>query len=51
MSILDNLLEHNRSFVATRAYEPMQTSKFPNKGLAILTCMDARLVELLPKAM
>lgn len=51
MGVLDSVLTHNRAFVETRAYEPMQTSKFPNKGLAILTCMDARLVELLPKAM
>lgn len=32
-------------------YEPFVTSKYPQKRIVILTCMDTRLVELLPKAM
>ena len=51
MSLLTNILTHNESFVASRAYEPLRTDRFPNKKLVMLTCMDTRLVELLPKAM
>lgn len=51
MNALDSLLSHNRDFVASHAYEAYQTDRFPDKGLAVLACMDARLVELLPKAM
>jgi carbonic anhydrase len=52
MNLLDSLLAHNQSFVSSRAYEQYQTDdRFPDKGLAVLACMDARLVELLPKAM
>lgn len=51
MGLLNSLLEHNRAFVAAREYEQFQTDKFPDKNLAVLACMDARLVELLPKAM
>ncbi|WP_240374549.1 beta-class carbonic anhydrase [Bacillus piscicola] len=51
MSMLDDILEHNKQFVAEKQYEKYQTSKFPNKKLVILTCMDTRLIELLPKAL
>lgn len=51
MSLISEILQHNRSFVAEKAYEPFRTDQFPNKKLAVLTCMDTRLVELLPKAM
>ncbi|MRX72411.1 carbonic anhydrase [Bacillus lacus] len=51
MTLLSNILEHNREFVKNKEYEKYQTTKFPDKKLAILTCMDTRLVELLPQAM
>ncbi|MBD8068560.1 beta-class carbonic anhydrase [Bacillus sp. PS06] len=51
MSILDEILQHNKLFVEEREYEKYQTSKFPEKKLVILSCMDTRLVELLPQAM
>jgi carbonic anhydrase len=51
MSCLEEILEFNRTFVSSKAYEPFQTTKFPNKKLVILTCMDTRLGLLLPKAM
>lgn len=51
MSVLNALLEHNRVFVANHEYEQFKTDKFPDKNLLVLACMDARLVELLPKAM
>lgn len=51
MGLLNSILEHNARYVETRQYEALQTDKFPDKGLAILACMDARLVELLPQAL
>lgn len=51
MSSLNEILSFNDSFVKFKQYEPYITSKFPDKKLVILTCMDTRLVELLPKAM
>ena len=41
MGMLDEILTHNAQYVATRQYESLQTDKFPDKGLAILACMDA----------
>ena len=51
MSILSDILTHNEDFVARKAYEPFRTDVFPEKKLVILSCMDTRLVELLPRAM
>ena len=51
MSALPEILSHNAAFVAGREYEAFLTSPLPNKRLVVITCMDTRLVELLPKAM
>lgn len=51
MSLISQILEHNRQFVAEGKYEEFRTDRYPNKKLAVLTCMDTRLVELLPRAM
>lgn len=51
MSRLSEILEHNAQFVARRQYEPLRTDRIPEKRLVVLTCMDARLVELLPQAL
>jgi len=52
MSILiEEILKHNREFVAKGDYARYDTPKFPAKKLAIVSCMDTRLVELLPAAM
>ncbi|MDN4495049.1 beta-class carbonic anhydrase [Ureibacillus aquaedulcis] len=50
-SSLNEILSFNESFVESKQYESYITSKFPDKKSVILTCMDTRLVELLPKAM
>jgi carbonic anhydrase len=50
-TLLTEILEYNQKFVETREYEKYETTKFPNKRMVILTCMDTRLLELLPKAM
>jgi carbonic anhydrase len=51
MTLLNEILDHNQKFVETREYEKYETTKFPNKRMVILTCMDTRLLELLPKAL
>ncbi len=49
--MIDEIMEYNRKFVENKGYEPYITSKYPDKKLAILTCMDTRLLELLPAAL
>ena len=49
--MIDQMLEYNRQFVASKGYEKYKTSKYPDKKIAIVTCMDTRLVELLPAAL
>lgn len=49
--MIQEILEHNRQFVASKGYEKFLTDKYPNKRLAIVTCMDTRLVQLLPAAL
>jgi carbonic anhydrase len=51
MSLLTDILDHNSQFVQNREYETFLTDRFPNKKLIVVTCMDTRLIELLPKAM
>jgi len=51
VSRLDAIMTFNQQFVDDQRYEEFQTSRFPNKQLVILTCMDTRLGELLPRAM
>ncbi|MFF5996717.1 carbonic anhydrase [Lysinibacillus sp. KU-BSD001] len=51
MSLLNEILSFNQSFVEEKQYEPYITTKYPNKRVVVLSCMDTRLVELLPKAM
>ncbi|WP_195988477.1 carbonic anhydrase [Clostridium sp. D53t1_180928_C8] len=51
MNKLDEILEFNRKFVENREYEKYKSSKYPDKKLVILSCMDTRLTELLPKAL
>ncbi|MEK3980666.1 carbonic anhydrase [Psychrobacillus sp. FSL K6-2836] len=51
MTLISGILEYNKQFVENKEYEKYKTTKFPNKKMVILTCMDTRLVELLPQAM
>ncbi|MBT2584086.1 carbonic anhydrase [Planococcus sp. ISL-109] len=51
MSLLNEILGYNEKFVQEKKYEEYRTTKFPDKRMVILTCMDTRLFELLPKAM
>ncbi len=49
--MINEILEYNRKFVEARGYEKFLTDKYPNRKIAIVTCMDTRLVELLPAAL
>ncbi|MCH5235457.1 MAG: carbonic anhydrase [Muribaculaceae bacterium] len=49
--MINELLKFNEEFVAKEGYKPYITTKYPDKKIAIVTCMDTRLVELLPKAL
>lgn len=48
---VEEMLAFNKKFVAEKRYEQYTSSKYPDKKIAILTCMDTRLVELLPAAL
>lgn len=49
--MIESILEYNRQFVESEEYRRFETSKYPDKRIAIVTCMDTRLVELLPAAL
>ena len=51
MEEIKKILAYNKQFVEEKRYEQYSASKLPNKKLAIVTCMDTRLVELLPAAL
>ena len=40
--MIDDLLKFNREFVANKGYEQFKTTKYPDKKIAILSCMDTR---------
>lgn len=49
--MIDEILKYNREFVERGDFNRFATSKYPDRKLAIVTCMDTRLVELLPAAL
>lgn len=51
MNRIEEMLEYNKKFVENKEYTNYITSKEPNKKMVILSCMDTRLTELLPKAL
>ncbi|MBD1382711.1 beta-class carbonic anhydrase [Metabacillus arenae] len=51
MSIISSIIKYNKTFVDQHGYEEFKTTKYPDKKMVILTCMDTRLLELLPKAL
>ena len=51
ISTIDSVLAFNREFVASKGYEAHLTDKYPDKKLAILSCMDTRLSVLLQDAL
>ena len=51
MSNIDKILAYNREDVASKGYEKHLTDKYPDKKLAVLSCMDTRLSVLLQEAL
>ncbi|MBR1973092.1 MAG: hypothetical protein IKA33_00215, partial [Candidatus Methanomethylophilaceae archaeon] len=49
--MMEDIMEFNRRFVEDRQYEKYVTSKYPDRKIAVVTCMDTRLVELVPAAL
>ena len=49
--MIEEILKYNKEFVASEQYRKYETSKYPDKKIAIVTCMDTRLVKLLPAAL
>lgn len=49
--MIEQMLEYNRRFVEEMHYLEYETSKYPDKRIAIVTCMDTRLTALLPAAL
>jgi len=50
-TMIDQIIAYNRKFVEQKGYEKYITDKYPDKKLAVLSCMDTRLTELLPAAL
>lgn len=51
MTNIDKVLAFNHEFVAAKGYEKHLTDKFPDRKLAVLSCMDTRLSVLLQEAL
>ncbi len=49
--MIDEIMKYNEAFVKNNEYEKYITSKYPDKKLAIVSCMDTRLTQLLPAAL
>ncbi|MDO4490697.1 MAG: carbonic anhydrase [Lachnospiraceae bacterium] len=49
--MIDEILAYNKKFVEEKQYEKYAAGKLPQKKIAIVTCMDTRLTELLPAAL
>ena len=49
--MINEILKYNREFVAEKGYEPYLTDKYPDKKIAIVSCMDTRLTKMLPAAL
>lgn len=48
---IDSILAFNREYVASKGYEKHLTDKYPDKKLAVVSCMDTRLSVLLQDAL
>lgn len=52
--MIDQIIDYNKDFVARKGYEKYLTDKYPDKKLAVLSCMDTtrsrgQVFDLLPK--
>ena len=49
--MIEEMLAYNKQFVENEGYKEYITNKYPDKKVAILSCMDTRLTALLPAAL
>ena len=50
-NLIEEIIAYNKEFVSNKEYEAFCTDRLPDRKLAVITCMDTRLVELLPAAL
>ena len=51
MSTIDEIVRFNREYVEAKAYEQHLTDKYPDRKLAVLSCMDTRLSVMMQDAL
>ncbi|MBR4020146.1 MAG: carbonic anhydrase [Firmicutes bacterium] len=49
--MMKQIIEYNKNFAEEGRGSHYTTSKYPDRNLAIVTCMDTRLTEMLPAAL
>lgn len=50
-AFIEQMLKDNKQFVEEKKYEEFITTKYPDKKMAVISCMDTRLTALLPAAL
>ena len=51
MGTIDEIIRFNKDYVESKGYEAHLTDKYPDRKLAVLSCMDTRLSVLLQEAL
>ncbi|UOF90458.1 carbonic anhydrase [Fodinisporobacter ferrooxydans] len=51
MERLYEILNFNREFVENKEYEKYQVTRYNDRKIVVVSCMDARLTDLLPRAL
>ncbi|MGZ6525369.1 MAG: beta-class carbonic anhydrase [Tumebacillaceae bacterium] len=51
MHRLEDILNHNKEFTQNKEYIPFQAKRISDHKIVVVSCMDTRLTELLPRAM
>lgn len=51
MDRLYGILSYNSDFVEKKEFEKYKAARFKDRKMVVVTCMDARLTELLPRAL
>ena len=44
--MIEDILKYNKQFVENKGYEKYITNKYPDKKIAILSCMDLSLIHI-----
>ncbi|SDP28375.1 carbonic anhydrase, partial [Paenibacillus sp. yr247] len=51
MDRLYDMLHFNSEFVEKKEFEKYKASRFKDRKMVVVTCMDSRLTDLLPRAL